>query len=130
MFSRIVKRSYHMTGKFTHQEAVTNFIIKSIENTNYNVAIDSLTKHSKNLSRSNINTISKTLENNQTTIFMKLYGYVIFGQAMCVMTDNYAIFPMVVGSYNFILDCTDHQKLEDIVKSADFDKQLESDDMK
>lgn len=127
MFSRIIKRSYHITGKFTHQEAVTNFIIKSIENTEYDTAIDSLKENHKNLTRSNINTISKTLENNQTTVFMKLCGYMMFGQIVCALTDNYAVFPMLLGSYDFVSDCTNHRKLEDIVKSIDFSKQLESD---
>lgn len=130
MFSRIVKRSYHMTGRFTHQEAVTNFVTKSIENAEYDTAIYSLKDNHKNLSRSNIHTISKTLENNKTNVVMKLCGYILVGQFMCFITDNYAVFPMILGSYDFVMDCVNHKKMEEIVKSIDFKLQLESDDIK
>lgn len=122
MLSRVIKRSYHISGKFTHQESVTNFIMKSIEDTNYDSAKHCLKEHSECLSLSNINTINKTLENNKTMIFMKLYGYIMFGQAMCYVTNNYAVFPMLIGSFDLVTDCINHRKLEEIVKSIEFKK--------
>jgi hypothetical protein len=126
MLSRVLRRSYHISGKFTHTEAITNFIIKSIENTDYNSAIYTLKKHSKSLSLSNIHTIDLTLKTQTTRKFVNLYSYVLFGQAMCYITDNYAVFPMIIGSYPYILECVDHFKIENIVKSMEFVKQLEN----
>jgi hypothetical protein len=125
MLSRICKRSYHISGKLTNNEEITSFIIKSIENINYDSAKHTLKEYSTSLSRSNINAINTTLKNNQMSVLGKLYGYVIFGQGVCYCTSNYATFPIILGSFPYVMDCINHEKMERLVESIDFTKQTE-----
>lgn len=127
MLSRILKRSYHNTRKFTDSEAVTNFIIKSIENTNYNSAQHCLNKHSESLSLSNIQAIDITLKKQYIRVSFNMCLYIFFGQFLCYITDMFAIFPMVAGPHLYILDCINHEKLDDVIRSIKFSKEIEND---
>jgi hypothetical protein len=106
------------------KENLSISIISSINSSRYIEAHTLIEKNYDALSKDDFEKYKKSLNNRMTYIASNLFLVALMGHCICVISDGYATFLMLVGSSSIIYDYIKHDNLAEFLNACSINKNI------